>query len=196
MKWSGTNYCEKINKLLRMSLPGPICGEKRRNFMIKAVYPGSFDPVTYGHLDIIERASRVVDEVIVAVLVNSSKQPLFTIEERVGMLQETTKQFPNVTIDTFQGLTVDFARQAGAKVMVRGLRAVSDFEIEMQIAQTNHSLNPDIDTMFFTTSLEYAFLSSTIVREVASYGSDVSEMVPTVVGEKLAEKYGKFSQLS
>lgn len=157
--------------------------------MIKAVYPGSFDPVTYGHLDIIERAARVVDQVIVAVLVNSSKKPLFTIDERVRMLQETTKKMENVTVETFQGLTVDFARKAGAKVMIRGLRAVSDFESEMQIAQTNHSLNPDIDTMFFTTSLEYAFLSSTIVREVAFYGSDISGMVPDYVGRMLHEKY-------
>lgn len=157
--------------------------------MIKAVYPGSFDPVTYGHLDIIERASRVVDEVIVAVLVNSQKKALFSIEERVEMLRETTKGFPNVKIETFQGLTVDFARSVGAKVMVRGLRAVSDFESEMQIAQTNHNLNPDIDTMFFTTSLEYAFLSSTIVREVASYGSDVSKMVPEAVEKMLQKKY-------
>lgn len=157
--------------------------------MRKAVYPGSFDPVTFGHLDIIERASRVVDEVIVAVLVNNSKKPLFTIEERVSMLQQVTKQFPNVRIETFQGLTVDFARGVGANIMVRGLRAVSDFESEMQIAQTNHSLNPEIDTVFFTTSLEYAFLSSTIVREVASYGSDVSNMVPDVVAEKLRERF-------
>lgn len=157
--------------------------------MIKAVYPGSFDPVTYGHLDIIERASRVVDEVIVAVLINSSKKPLFTLEERVGMLKKSAEAFPNVKIETFQGLTVDFARSAGAKVMIRGLRAVSDFESEMQIAQTNHSLDPEIDTMFFTTSLEYAFLSSTIVREVASYGSDVSKMVPEHVGEMLRKKY-------
>lgn len=158
--------------------------------MIKAVYPGSFDPVTYGHLDIIERASKVVDEVIVAVLVNSSKKPLFTIEERVGMLREATKGFSNVKVKTFQGLTVDFAKSVGAKVMVRGLRAVSDFESEMQIAQTNHNLNPDIDTMFFTTSLEYAFLSSTIVREVASYGSDVSNLVPEPVEQMLRKKYG------
>ena len=157
--------------------------------MRKAVYPGSFDPVTLGHLDIIERASRVVDEVIVAVLVNSSKNPLFTIEERVDMLRQVTKQFSNVRIETFQGLTVDFARKIGANIMVRGLRAVSDFESEMQIAQTNHSLNPEIDTVFFTTSLEYAFLSSTIVREVASYGSDVSNMVPDAVAEKLRERF-------
>lgn len=157
--------------------------------MVKAVYPGSFDPVTYGHLDIIERASKVVDELIVAVLVNSGKNPLFSMEERVEMLKEATREFSNVHIETFQGLTVDFARKMGAKVMVRGLRAVSDFESEMQIAQTNHSLNPDIDTMFFTTSLEYAFLSSTIVREVASYGSDVSQFVPPVVEERLKLKY-------
>lgn len=159
--------------------------------MIKAVYPGSFDPVTYGHLDIIKRASKVVDELIVAVLVNSSKNPLFTIEERVDLLKETTKNLPNVSVKQFRGLTVDFARAEGATVMVRGLRAVSDFESEMQIAQTNHSLNPNIDTMFFTTSLEYAFLSSTIVREVASYGSDVAKFVPDCVKDKLLEKYNK-----
>lgn len=159
--------------------------------MIKAVYPGSFDPVTYGHLDIIKRASKVVDEVIVAILKNNSKNPLFTLEERVHMLEDTTEEFPNVKIQTFDGLTVDFARSVEAKVMIRGLRAVSDFESEMQIAQTNHSLDPDIDTMFFTTSLEYAFLSSTIVREVASYGSDVSNMVPTAVEKMLRKKYAR-----
>lgn len=157
--------------------------------MRKAVYPGSFDPVTFGHLDIIERASRVVDEVIVAVLVNSSKNPLFTIEERVSMLQQVTEHFSNVRIETFQGLTVDFARKIGANIMVRGLRAVSDFESEMQIAQTNHSIAPDIDTLFFTTCLEYAFLSSTIAKEVAYYGSDVSLLVPPVVAEAFRKKY-------
>ncbi len=155
--------------------------------MIKAVYPGSFDPVTYGHLDIIKRASKVVDEVIVAILKNNSKNPLFTLEERVHMLEDTTKEFPNVKIQTFDGLTVDFARSVEAKVMIRGLRAVSDFESEMQIAQTNHSLDPDIDTI----SLEYAFLSSTIVREVASYGSDVSNMVPEAVEKMLRKKYAR-----
>ncbi len=159
--------------------------------MIKAVYPGSFDPVTYGHLDIIGRAAKVVDEVIVAILKNNSKNPLFTLEERVRMLEDTTEEFPNVKIQTFDGLTVDFARSVEAKVMIRGLRAVSDFESEMQIAQTNHSLDPDIDTMFFTTSLEYAFLSSTIVREVASYGSDVSGMVPEAVEKMLRKKYAR-----
>lgn len=192
MKWSGTRHCEKINKVFSDAAADIFCVVKNGEaFMVKAVYPGSFDPVTYGHLDIIRRASRVVDELIVAVLVNSGKKPLFAIEERVQMLEETTEQFSNIRVETFQGLTVDFARQAGARVLVRGLRAVSDFESEMQIAQTNHSLNPEIDTMFFTTSLEYAFLSSTIVREVASYGSDVSEMVPAAVQKKLVEKFEK-----
>lgn len=177
------NYdCEKINKVFAIIQ----AGDRR---MVKAVYPGSFDPVTYGHLDIIERASKVVDEVIVAVLVNSSKNPLFTMEERVQMLREAIAGFSNVRVEAFQGLTVDFARETGAKVIIRGLRAVSDFESEMQIAQTNHNLNPDVDTMFFTTNLEYAFLSSTIVREVASYGCDVSDMVPEGVQKMLQAKF-------
>ena len=156
--------------------------------MIKAVYPGSFDPVTYGHLDIIKRAAKVVDEVIVAILKNNSKNPLFTLEERVRMLEDTTEEFPNVKIQTFDGLTVDFARSVEAKVMIRGLRAVSDFESEMQIAQTNHSLDPDIDTMFFTTSLEYAYLSSTVVKEVAYFGGDISQFVPENVKRMIQDK--------
>lgn len=156
---------------------------------MKAIYPGSFDPVTYGHLDIIERASKVVDELIIGVLVNSAKNPLFTREERVKLLEETTKHLPNVKVKTFEGLTIDFAKENGANLIIRGLRAVTDFEIEMQIAQTNHSLNADIDTMFFTTSLEYAFLSSTIVKEVAAYGSDISKMVPQIVADAINEKY-------
>ena len=150
-----------------------------------AIYPGSFDPVTYGHLDIIERAAKVVDELIIGVLVNSAKTPLFTREERVRLIEETTKHIPNVKVKTFEGLTIDFARENGANLIIRGLRAVTDFETEMQIAQTNHSIEPDVDTMFFTTSLEYAFLSSTIVKEVARYGSDVSKMVPPEVAEAL-----------
>ena len=156
---------------------------------MKAIYPGSFDPVTYGHLDIIERAAKVVDELIIGVLVNSAKNPLFTREERVRLIEETTKHIPNVKVKTFEGLTIDFAKENGANLIIRGLRAVTDFETEMQIAQTNHSLNADIDTMFFTTSLEYAFLSSTIVKEVAAYGSDVSKMVPGIVADAINEKY-------
>lgn len=157
--------------------------------MVKAIYPGSFDPVTYGHLDIIKRASQVVDELVIGVLVNNTKDPLFTMEERLALLEETTKEFPNVSVQSFQGLTIDFARKNGAKLIIRGLRAVTDFESEMQIAQTNHSIDPEIDTMFFTTSLEYAFLSSTIAREVAYYGSDVSKLVPPVVNEAFRRKY-------
>lgn len=157
--------------------------------MVKAIYPGSFDPVTYGHLDIIKRASKVVDELIIGVLVNNTKNPLFTMEERLELLRETTKEFSNVSVQSFQGLTIDFARKNGAKLIIRGLRAVTDFESEMQIAQTNHSIEPEIDTMFFTTSLEYAFLSSTIAREVAYYGSDVSKLVPPVVTEAFRKKY-------
>ena len=156
---------------------------------MKAIYPGSFDPVTYGHLDIIERASKVVDELIIGVLVNSAKKPLFTREERVRLLEEATKDIPNVTVKTFEGLTVNFAKENDAKLIIRGLRAVTDFETEMQIAQTNHSIEPEIDTMFFTTSLEYAFLSSTIAKEVAGYGSDVSKLVPDVVAKAFSEKF-------
>ena len=157
--------------------------------MRKAIYPGSFDPVTYGHLDIIRRASKVVDELIIGVLVNKTKKPLFTMDERLCMLEETTKEFSNVSVKTFEGLTIDFARENDAKLIIRGLRAVTDFESEMQIAQTNHSIDPEIDTMFFTTSLEYAFLSSTIAKEVAFYGSDVSRLVPPVVARAFQNKF-------
>ena len=125
--------------------------------MIKAVYPGSFDPVTLGHLDIIKRAAKVVDQLVIGILVNYVKTPLFTLEERVQMLEEVTREFPNVTVKMFNGMTVDFARENDARLIIRGLRAVTDFEYEMQIAQTNHTIDSDIDTIFFTTSLEYAF---------------------------------------
>ncbi len=158
--------------------------------MIKAVYPGSFDPVTYGHLDIIRRASNVVDELVIGVLVNSKKQsPLFTKEERIEMLKETIKDLNNVKVKSFDGMTIDFAKSNGANVIIRGLRAVTDFESEMQLAQINHSLDETIDTMFFTTSLEYAFLSSTVVKEVAFYNSDVSKFVPPIVVDRIKEKF-------
>lgn len=157
--------------------------------MIKAVYPGSFDPVTLGHMDIIKRAANVVDELVIGVLINSKKSPLFTMEERIDMIREATSGLDNVSVEAFDGMTIDFARQHGANVIIRGLRAVTDFESEMQLAQINHSLDESIDTMFFTTSLEYAFLSSTVVKEVAYYKSDVSKFVPPVVAEKIAEKF-------
>ena len=152
--------------------------------MIRAIYPGSFDPVTLGHLDIINRASRTVGELIVGVLNNGGKTPLFSIEERVNMLKEVTGDLPNVKVMSFSGLLVDFAKHTQATVIVRGLRAISDFEYELQMAQTNRKLNPDVDTMFLATSLEYAYLSSTTVKEVASFGGDLREFVPEcIIGE-------------
>ncbi len=156
--------------------------------MTVAIYPGSFDPVTRGHLDIIQRAAKVVDKLIIGVLINRAKDPLFTIEERVELIRECVRDLPNVEVKSFTGLTVDFARDNGATVIIRGLRAVTDFESEMQIAQTNHIIDPQVDTMFFTTSLEYAYLSSTIAKEAAFYGSDVSRFVPDLVARRMKEK--------
>ena len=141
------------------------------------MYPGSFDPVTRGHLDIIRRASRMFDKLIVAVLNNSAKTPLFTVEQRVEMLRECCKDIPNVEVASFDGLTVNFARDQGATVMVRGLRAVTDFENEMQLAHTNHALLPGIETVFLATSIRWSYLSSTIVKEAAHYRQDVSQFV-------------------
>ena len=157
--------------------------------MSRAMYPGSFDPVTLGHLDIFRRSASIFDEVVIAVLANSAKSPLFSEAVRVKMIVEAVKDLPNVTVETFSGLTIDFARQNNIHVMIRGLRAVTDFEYELQIAQSNRKMAEDIDTMFLTTSLEYAYLSSSIVKEYARYGMDVSQLVPPVVAEALKEKY-------
>ena len=156
--------------------------------MRKAVYPGSFDPVTYGHLDVIRRSSSLVDELIVGVLNNNTKTPLFSVEERVKILLEVTKDLPNVRIESFSGLSVEFAKQSGAQFIVRGLRAITDFDYELQMAQTNRVLNPDIDTIFLTTSLEYAYLSSSTVKEVASYGGYISKLVPGAVVDRIYNK--------
>ena len=156
--------------------------------MATAVYPGSFDPVTKGHLDIIKRAAKINDQLIVAVLINSAKNPLFTVEERVALLRECCKDIPNVTVESFDGLTVEFAKKRHASVMVRGLRAVTDFENEIQLAQTNHALMPGIETMFLATSIKWSYLSSTIVREAAHYGQDVSKVVPSNVETALIAK--------
>lgn len=153
------------------------------------VYPGSFDPVTLGHLDIILRASKLVDQLIIGVLKNSAKVPLFTIDERVKLLKEATKDISNVTIEAYQGLLVDFADQKNANVIVRGLRAITDFEYELQLAQTNHKLNPKVDTVFLTTSVEYAYLSSSTVREIASYGGNINQFVPANVTQSVYDKY-------
>ena len=163
--------------------------------MRKAVYPGSFDPVTLGHLDIIERAATLVDELIVGVLVNSAKTPLFSAEERVSMLAEVTKEISNVRVEAFSGLSVDFVKKCGARFIVRGLRAITDFEYELQMAQTNRIMASDIDTLFLTTNLKYAYLSSTTVKEVALYGGDISHFVPeTVIApifQRIAERKQK-----
>ena len=157
--------------------------------MKKAIYPGSFAPITFGHLDIIERSSKIVDELVIGVLNNSEKNSLFSLEERVSMIEEMTKDLPNVTVSSFNGLLVDYMREIGATINIRGLRAVTDFEYELQIAQTNHVQNPDMETIFLTTNLKYSYLSSTIVKEFASYGGDISKFVPEPIIEKIYKKY-------
>ena len=157
--------------------------------MSKAIYPGSFDPITFGHIDIIERASKIVDELVVGVLCNSAKNPLFSLDERVSMREEMTKHLPNVTVQAFDGLLVDYMNKIGATLIVRGLRAVTDFEYELQIAQTNHVQNENIETIFLTTNLNYSYLSSTIVKEFASYGGDISKFVPEQFIERIYAKY-------
>ena len=159
--------------------------------MAVAVYPGSFDPVTYGHLDIIRRSGKLFDRVIVGVLQNNAKSPLFSVEERVNILEKVTEEIPNVEIRPFCGLSVEFVRECRADVIVRGLRAITDFEYALQMAQTNRVLAPDVDTVFLTTSLEYAYLSSTTVKEVASFGGDISKFLPPYVAEKVKERLGK-----
>lgn len=159
--------------------------------MLKGIYPGSFDPVTYGHLDVIERSSKLVDELIVGVLNNKAKSPLFSAEERVRMLNEVTKDMPNVTVVPFEGLLVDFARKMDAGLVIRGLRAITDFEYELQMAQTNHKMEPDVETVFLTTSLDYSYLSSTTVKEVAGFGGDISQFVPGIVADLIEEKMNK-----
>jgi pantetheine-phosphate adenylyltransferase len=153
----------------------------------KAVCPGSFDPVTNGHLDIVERASKLYDEVTIAVLVNKSKQGLFTLDERMDMVQETTARYGNVVVDSFGGLLVDFCRDRGIPVIIKGLRAVSDFDYELQMAQMNHSL-AGVETLFLSTNPLYSFLSSSLVKEVATYGGDVAGLVPEAVLRRLRER--------
>ena len=159
--------------------------------MKAAIYPGSFDPVTYGHLDVIKRAADIFDELTVSVLNNTAKTPLFSVDERVKILEEATKDLPNVKVDSFSGLLIDYAKSKDIHVAIRGLRAITDFEYELQIAQTNRKLsNEELDTMFLTTSLEYAYLSSPSVKEIASFKGDISQCVPPFVAKLIYEKYG------
>ncbi|MBO5283139.1 MAG: pantetheine-phosphate adenylyltransferase [Lachnospiraceae bacterium] len=159
--------------------------------MKKAVYPGSFDPMTFGHLDIIRRAASMFDELTVAVLNNTQKTPLFSVEERVKILEEATKELPNVKVDSFSGLLIDYCQEKGFRIAVRGLRAITDFEYELQIAQANRMMSKDaLDTIFLTTSLEYAYLSSTSVKEFASFNGDISKCVPDWEAELIYRKYG------
>lgn len=158
--------------------------------MKTGIYPGSFDPITLGHLDIIKRAASVMDRLIIGVLNNSAKNSLFTPEERVAIIKECTSDIPNVEVESFDGLLVDFADKKQAHIIVRGLRAISDFEYELQIAQTNRKLSDgSLDTVFLTTSLEYAYLSSSSVKEIAAFHGDISQLVPDFVVELVHEKY-------
>lgn len=156
-----------------------------------ALYPGSFDPITLGHLDIIERGSRLFDKVIVVVFRNPNKTPLFSLEQRTEQIQRTTRHLPNVEVDSFDGLTVTYARLRQAKVLLRGLRAVSDFEMELQMAHINKTLLTDIETVFLATSTEYSYLSSSVVKEVARFGGSIDHLVPHSVALDIYKCYAK-----
>lgn len=156
-----------------------------------AVCPGSFDPMTYGHLDIIKRGAKVFDIVYVVVLNNSSKHPLFTVEERMDLISKVTKDIPSIRVDQFSGLLVDYAKSVNANAIIRGLRAVSDFEYEMQITSVNRVLDEEIETFFIMTNNQYSFLSSSIVKEVAQYNGKISELVPPIVEKALHQKFGR-----
>ena len=156
---------------------------------VLAVYPGSFDPITMGHVDIIQRGSRLFDRIVVAVLINADKSPLFTVGERVDIAREVFRDRANVEVDTFDGLLVDYARRRDAKVIVRGLRAVSDFEYEMQMALMNRRLSPDVETVFMMPAEPYTYVSSRLVKEVVALGGSVKGIVPDIVERKLREKH-------
>jgi pantetheine-phosphate adenylyltransferase len=161
-----------------------------------AIYPGSFDPVTNGHIDIVRRGRTLFDKIIVAILHNPKKESLFTLEERMEMLKESMKDIPGLTFDTFGGLLVDYAHQRGAQAILRGMRAVSDFEYEFQLALMNRKLDRDIQTVFLMTGLRWIFTSSSIIKEAAQFGGDVSDMVPTIVNRKIKDKFAKQPRLA
>jgi len=156
-----------------------------------AIYPGSFDPITFGHLDIIERGCRLFDQVIVAVLSNPNKEPLFSVQQRLRQIQDCTQHLPQVEVDSFSGLTVEYAKQRNAEVLLRGLRVLSDFEKELQMAHTNQTLSNGIETVFLATSNEYSFLSSSVVKEIARFGGSVEHLIPKTVAVDLYQWYAK-----
>lgn len=162
--------------------------------MVKAIYPGTFDPVTLGHLDVIKRAAQIVDTLVIGVLVNTAKNPLFSEDERVNMLKEVTKDLPNVEVEAFSGLLVDYAKMKDANVIIRGLRMVTDFEYELQIAQTNRILGPSVETLFMMTSLEYSYLSSSTVREAIVFDADLSKFIPDELIDIVKEKGNKLKK--
>lgn len=157
----------------------------------KAIYPGTFDPFTNGHLSVLRRATQIFDKVIVAILRNASKSPLFSVEERIWMIKESTKDMEKVEVDSFDGLLVEYARQKGCNVIIRGLRAMSDFEYEFQLALMNRKLDRNIQTIFLVTDFKWFYTSSSIVKEAASFGGDISDLVPPPVNEKLLERFRK-----
>ncbi len=159
--------------------------------MVRAIYPGSFDPMTYGHLDIIQRSSKLFDQLIVAVVANPGKSPLLSIEEREELIARALTGLKNVVVSSFQGLTVDYARQNNIKISIRGLRAISDFETELGMAQTNKELYPELETIFLMSKAEYSFISSSIVKEIVRLGGDVSNFVPTPVNDYLKERISR-----
>jgi pantetheine-phosphate adenylyltransferase len=163
---------------------------RKRRHPSLAVFPGSFDPITNGHLDIVDRGLAVFDRVRMAILVNAEKKPLFSVEERVAIIREVYRGNPRVEVDTFSGLLVDYAQRVGASVIIRGLRAISDFEYEFQMALMNRRLNPRIETVFMMPAESYSYLSSRLVKEVFQLGGRVSDLVPPVVERRLREKYG------
>lgn len=162
--------------------------------MNRGVYPGSFDPITNGHLDIIKRSARVFDEVIVAVLINPNKNGLFSVQERVEFIERCTKDLPNVKVRSFSGLLIDFMEQNKSKVIIKGLRAVSDFEYEFQMALMNNKLNPEIETVFMMTNAEYSYLSSSSVKQVAMFGGCIKELVPEIIIEDIMKKIKKYNR--
>ncbi len=153
-----------------------------------AIYPGSFDPITYGHMDIVKRAAGLVDHLIIGVLMNKHKNPLFSLEERVALIEEAVRDMPNVSVQSFDGLTIDFAEKVHARMIIRGLRAMTDFDYEFQMAHTNQTLNPDIETVFLSTGLDFSYVSSSVSKEIFLYGGDVSKLVPAHVIDAMQRK--------